>query len=95
MDSYEPGPPSITIDNDRDETVAVRILGTLRGEDVVEAGRQKSIWTDECLGDGLVIEDVDGNVIAERDGEVCPGVIWLRSDGSVTFQGEEVRPPTP
>ena len=92
-------PPQIQIQNNRDETVVVRILGTLRGEDVVEAGDYKLIRTEECLGDGLVIEDVDGNVIAERDGEVCPGTIWLRSDGSVSVSDgsgtDEVAPPTP
>ena len=95
LNYVEPDPPAISIRNSRDETVVVRILGTLRGEDVVEAGRAKSIWTDKCLGDGLVIEDVDGNVIAERDGEVCPGRIWLRSDGSVSVMDEDVAPPTP
>ena len=99
LNYVEPDPPAISIDNSRDETVVVRALGTLRGEDVGEAGRYMSIWTDECLGDGLVIEDVDGNVIAERDGEVCPGRIWLRSDGSVSVSDgsgtDEVAPPTP
>ena len=92
-------PPHIQIQNNRDEKVVVRILGTLRGEDVVEAGDYKLIRTDECLGDGLVIEDVDGSVIVERDGGVCPGTIWLRSDGSVTVTDgggtDNVVPPTP
>ena len=101
-------PDTMQVFNSSDTTVVVAITGTGISQEVAPGGggfpsKSGSAWSDwggECIGDGIVVSDLDGNIIATFDGPACGSTtlnIW--KDDSVTVddvnQGRRTPEPLP
>ena len=77
------------LSNDSAENVLVHVVGTERVE-TIRADGGRYVEVDGCEGTSLRLEQEDGDVLAEYDGGLCPGMtVAVRADGTVTVHDDD------
>lgn len=76
------------VDSYTDYTVIVTIVGTDRSITLGPGGQRQMTEEDEgCVGDGLVVSDTDGNVLATFDRGPCDGnILVIGANGGIGFE---------
>jgi len=88
---YDAGRGGAYAFNDSDIPVVVSITGTDVSGKVTEAAMLLPDGA-PCAGDGVVVKDLDGTVIAIFDGAVCDGTtLRILDDWTIEYSGRQGR----
>jgi len=79
--------------NESDVPVVVSITGTEFSAEASRAtGSVPLSYADDCIGDGVVVKDLDGNLVAIFDGAVCNGTtLRIYDDWTIAYSGRQGR----